>query len=150
MGNQDFEKKIGDGLEQLGNSLVNLADTVIQKLDGLLNKLAFSSVKGSYEDRLVAYFVAKADKENVSDMTMQNVFNWIDDNYPKLSNADKVYIVKGNNADNEIVLCAFFGQDDEVFINEEHPKKCFITSDLNDEMKQTFNDNNVCVIPLNK
>ncbi len=149
MENQNYEQRLGNDFEKIGKSAGKLLDLFSKKIGDLMNANPLSPDKADFMQQLVSYFINTADKENIEDMKIQNVLDWVDANYDKSANADKVYIVKGVTSNKKIVFCVFFGHGNEISIKEDQPKKCFVTSVLNDEMKQTFKDNNICEIPLN-
>lgn len=155
MKEKSFEEQFGQSFERIGKGLGKI-------FDGITNPGNDSATKNIWGDgdtsqhvdsteQILSYFIANAGKtipaERVDNMSMQNVLNWVDNNVTPF--ADKVYLIKGVNAEyKKHVFCVFFGAGDKVLLQEGSPCVCFITSQYNEEMKQTFKENNICVIPL--
>lgn len=155
MKEKSFEKQFGQSFERIGKGLGKIFDGIINydkdsTPENLWGERAGSQQTDSTE-RILSYFIANAGKtipaERVENMSMQNVLNWVDNNVTPF--VDKVYLIKGVNAEyNKHVFCVFFGTGENVLLQEGSPCICFITSQYNEEMKQTFKENNICVMPL--
>lgn len=157
MDKKTFEEKFGQRFEKVGRGLGKMFDAATSlRLDGddsVWGDQNQESQVGDATQRIVTFFIANAGNtipaQRVENMTLQFVFDWVDKNVPPI--ADKVYIVKGyNDAPKKHVFCVFFGSGNEILIKGSNPRICFITDQFNDEMKQTFNNNNICEIPLKK
>lgn len=155
MKDENFEKQFGHSFERIGKGLGKIFDGFTNRVkaspaDNLWGENVAPAQK-NLSEQIVSYFIANAGKtipaERVEEMSMQTVLNWVDENVTPF--ADKVYLVKGINQEyKKHVFCVFFSAGDKVLINDENPRICFITSQYNEEMRQTFNGNNICEIPL--
>ena len=155
MKKENFETQFGKSFERIGKGLGRIVDGLNvekkQVTDGLWGEPQNTDVNVDGIDKIVSYFIANAGKtipaERVENMSVKKVLDWVDNNV--IPFADKVYIVKGINTEyKKYVFCAFFGAGEKVILKEDSPRICFITSEYNEEMAQTFGDNERCVIPL--
>lgn len=155
MKDKNFEEQFGQSFERIGKGLGRILDGVtMPHKDSIEENLwgdGATSHKTDSTEQIISYFIANAGKtipaERVEEMSMQKILNWVDDNVTPF--AEKVYVIKGQNAEyGKHVYCVFFGAGDKVFLQEDKPRICFITSQFNEEMKQTFNENDICIIPL--
>lgn len=154
MNDKNFEEQFGQGFERIGKGLGKIFDGIRRPIKNSEEDELWgdgsSSTKDSTE-QIISFFIANANKtipaERIEDMSMQRVLDWVDNNVTPF--ADKVYLLKGFNKEyKKHVFCVFFGSGDKVMIEEGSPRMCFVTSQYNDEMKDTFKDNNICIIPL--
>lgn len=155
MKEKTFEKQFEQSFARIGRGLGQIIDGLSPnertEQDPIWGK-DVPTEKKDVNEQLLAYFISNAKKKvipsiGVENMTVQEVLDWVDKNVTPF--ADKVYIIKGQDKEtNKFVFCSFFGSGDNVMIKPEDPCVCFVTSSFNDEMQQTFNDNNICVIPL--
>lgn len=154
MKEKSFEEQFGQSFERIGKGLGKIFDgmtspdknSAADQIWGNATTQETDSI-----DQILSYFIANAGKtipaERVENMSMQNVLNWVDNNVTPF--ADKVYLIKGVNTEyKKHVFCVFFGAGEKVLLQDGSPRICFITSQYNEEMKQTFKENNICVIPL--
>lgn len=154
MKEKSFEEQFGQSFERIGKGLGKIFDgmtspdknSAADQIWGNATTQETDSI-----DQILSYFIANAGKtipaERVENMSMQNVLNWVDNNVSPF--ADKVYLIKGVNTEyKKHVFCVFFGAGEKVLLQDGSPRICFITSQYNEEMKQTFKENNICVIPL--
>lgn len=154
MKEKSFEEQFGQSFERIGKGLGKIFDgmtspdknSAADQIWGNATTQETDSI-----DQILSYFIANAGKtipaERVENMSMQNVLNWVDNNVTPF--ADKIYLIKGVNTEyKKHVFCVFFGAGEKVLLQDGSPRICFITSQYNEEMKQTFKENNICVIPL--
>lgn len=150
-----FEEQFGRSFERIGKGLGKIFDGITSpNKDSATDTLCGEGITSQQTDsteQILSYFIANAGKtiptERVENMSLQNVLDWVDNNVPPF--ADKVYLIKGVNAKyQKYVFCVFFGSGDKVMLQEGFPSICFITSQYNEEMKQTFKENDICIIPL--
>lgn len=81
-------------------------------------------------------------------LTLRSFLDWIDKNYKVGYN--KAHIVKGFiKSKGKYLFCIFFADDNRVYLGKNDSAKCFISSEVNQEMSETFGKNNICTIPLN-
>lgn len=154
MKEKSFEEQFGQSFERIGKGLGKIFDGMTSPgKDSATDKLwgDKSTSQADSTEQILSYFIANAGKtipaERVENMSMQNVLNWVDNNVTPF--ADKVYLIKGVNTEyKKHVFCVFFGAGDKVLLHDGSPRICFITALYNEEMKQTFKENNICVIPL--
>lgn len=155
MKEKSFEEQFGQSFERIGKGLGKIFDGMTSPgKDSAADKLWGDTTKTQQEDsteQILSYFIANAGKsipaERIEDMSMQHVLNWVDNNVTPF--ADKVYLIKGVNSEyKKHVFCVFFGSGEKVLLQDGAPRICFITSQYNEEMKQTFKENNICVMPL--
>lgn len=154
MKEKSFEEQFGQSFERIGKGLGKIFDGMTSPdknsaADQIWGNAATQETDSI--DQILSYFIANAGKtipaERVENMSMQNVLNWVDNNVTPF--ADKVYLIKGVNTEyKKHVFCVFFGAGEKVLLQDGSPRICFITSQYNEEMKQTFKENNICVIPL--
>lgn len=151
----NFEEQFGRKFERIGRGLGKIVDGVASVESMPHNSIWNDDPKESKSDnstqKLINYFIANAGKsvpaERVENMTMQTVLDWVDDHNVAL--ADKVYILRGYSEEHKkYVFCTFFGVNESILVKEGDSRMCFITSQYNEEMKQVFGENNICVIPL--
>lgn len=152
---KSFEEKFGQRFEKVGRGLGKMFDAVtiphMSGEDSIWKDSPGSTTDADSTQKIVSFFIANAGKsvaaQRVDNMALQTIFDWVDKNASPFM--DKVFIIKGYN-DNaqKHVFCVFFGSGDRIYIKENDPCICFITDTFNDEMKQTFNNNNICEIPL--
>ena len=155
MNENNFEEQFGQSFERIGRGLGRIIDG-LSSSNGRSNEDVWGNGSNDNEndsiEQLLSYFITNAGKtipaERVENMTMQKVLSWVDDNVTPF--ADKVYIIRGINPEyQKHVFCVFFGAGEKLLLQDDTPRVCFITSQFNEEMKQTFNNNDICVIPLN-
>lgn len=154
MKEKSFEEQFGQSFERIGKGLGKIFDGMTSPDKNSATDQIWGNVTTQETDsidQILSYFIANAGKtipaERVENMSMQNVLNWVDNNVTPF--ADKVYLIKGVNTEyKKHVFCVFFGAGEKVLLQDGSPRICFITSQYNEEMKQTFKENNICVIPL--
>lgn len=155
MKEKNFENQFEQSFARFGKGLGQMIDGLSPKKNVSTDPIWGDGAKNGMEDgieQLLSYFIENAKRKTipsigVEDMSVRIVLDWVDNNVTPF--ADKVYIIKGQDKETKkFVFCSFFGSGDSVLLKSEHPCVCFVTSDYNEEMKQTFNDNNICVIPL--
>lgn len=151
----NFETQFGRGFERIGRGVGKILDGItsvdMMPQDSVWDDDPHEQVQDDGMQKLLSHFIANAGKsvpaERVDNMSLQVVLDWVDENITPF--AEKVYIVRGYSEEyKKYVFCVFFGSNDKIFIKEDSPKVCFITSQYNEEMKQTFKENNICIIPL--
>ena len=155
MKKENFETQFGKSFERIGKGLGRIVDGFNSEKEQVTNDLWGDTIDcktcESGIDKIVSYFIANAGKsipaERVENMEMKKVLDWVDNNVVPF--ADKVYIVKGLNAKyKKHVFCVFFGAGGKILLKDENPRICFITSEYNEEMANTFGNNEICEIPL--
>lgn len=154
MKEKSFEEQFGQSFERIGKGLGKIFDGMTSPdKNSAADQICGNATTQETDsiDQILSYFIANAGKtipaERVENMSMQNVLNWVDNNVTPF--ADKVYLIKGVNTEyKKHVFCVFFGAGEKVLLQDGSPRICFITSQYNEEMKQTFKENNICVIPL--
>lgn len=154
MKEKSFEEQFGQSFERIGKGLGKIFDGMTSPdKNSAADQIWGNATTQETDciDQILSYFIANAGKtipaERVENMSMQNVLNWVDNNVTPF--ADKVYLIKGVNTEyKKHVFCVFFGAGEKVLLQDGSPRICFITSQYNEEMKQTFKENNICVIPL--
>lgn len=155
MEKKNFEEKIGQRFEKIGRGIGKMFDAVVDSQavgnDSIWDNSTRETEEKDGVQQIVSFFIANAGKsitaQRIENMTVQTILDWVDNNVKPF--ADKVYIIKGfNPGPKKHVFCVFFGGGDSIFIKDEDPRMCFITDQFNDEMKETFNNNNICIIPL--
>lgn len=110
----------------------NANEMVEQLLDMCTERISSQDIQAEYSENL----------------TLQSFLDWIDKNYK--AGYNKAHIVKGYiKSRGKYLFCIFFADDNKIYLGKNDPAKCFISPVVNQEMSETFGNNNICTIPLN-
>lgn len=165
MKEKNFEQQFGESFERVGKGLGRMIDNLSSTSEtsgstvwedapskqAPKNRQKPNGQENDSIQQILSYFMANAGTtipaEKVENMTIQCVLDWVDKHATPF--VDKVYILKGYNTQyKKYVFCVFFGSGDNIHIKEDSELVCYITSEFNEEMRQTFKENNICIIPL--
>ena len=155
MEKESFEAQFGRSFERIGKGLGRIVDGLNAEKKQIASDLCANTTDGDNSkdgiEKIVSYFIDNAGRkipaERVENMSMKKVLDWVDSTV--IPFADKVYLVKGIHAEyKKYVFCVFYGAGEKTLLKENDPCMCFIASECNEEMAQTFGNNDICVIPL--